>query len=348
MVLPHRVRAGLAAAVAVALPMLIVASCGGAGPARPAAPAQPVRQQAKPLPPPPPSPASVHANELGKVPVLMYHRITKTPASVYDRSPQDFRAELERLAAEQYVPVSATDYATAHIDIPAGTHPVVLTFDDSSPEQFTMDSSGQPAPDTAVRILLDVAAAHPGFRPVATFYVLNPPFKEPGGKVTLNWLHDHGFEIGNHTLDHPALNKLSDAETQHQIAGLQQLVADAVPGIQLHTIALPLGMHPRQKPLAANGSDDGISYHYDGVMLVGSNPAPSPMSSDFDPLKIPRIRSQASTGQEAQYGSSVWLDKLAADPATRYTSDGDPQHISVPAQSSQQPAPQFAGLVQRY
>lgn len=301
-----------------------------------------------PQPAPPPSPASVHANELGKVPVLMYHRITSAPASVYDRTPQDFRAELERLAAEQYVPVRAAEYTAGQIDIPAGTHPVVLTFDDSSPEQFTLDSAGQPAADSAVRILLDVAATHPGFRPVATFYVNSSPFREPGGKTTLGWLNSHGFEIGNHTLDHPALSKLSDAEVQHQLAGLQREVSDAVPGLQPRTMALPLGAQPKQHTLAADGSAEGVTYHHDGVMLVGSNPAPSPLSASFDPLKIPRIRSQAPVGQEAQFGSSIWLDKLAADPASLYTSDGDPQRISVPAQYSEQPAPQYAGRVQRY
>jgi hypothetical protein len=37
-------------------------------------------------------PAAVGANELGVVPVLMYHRLVPNPASVYDRTPEDFRA----------------------------------------------------------------------------------------------------------------------------------------------------------------------------------------------------------------------------------------------------------------
>lgn len=327
--------------------MFAAVSCGAPPPPPPPAAPAPAAREAPP-PPPPPSPASVHANELGKVPVLMYHRITRAPATVYDRTPDDFRAELERLAAEGYVPVSAADYATGRIDIPAGAHPVVLTFDDATAEQLTLDSAGQPAPDTAVRILLDVAAAHPGFRPVATFYITTPPFKEPTGKTTLNWLHDHGFEIGNHTLDHATLSKASEAEVLHQIAGMQKFLTDAVPGLRVQTIALPLGAHPKPNQLAGDGSAEGVTYHHDAVMLVGSNPAPSPLSAKFDPLNVPRIRSQAASGQDFQFGSTVWLDKLAADPASRYTSDGDPAKISVPAQTSEQPAPQYAGQIQRY
>lgn len=278
----------------------------------------------------------------------MYHRITPTPTSVYDRTPQDFRAELERLAAEDYVPVTATDYATGHIDIPAGKHPVVLTFDDGSTSQFTMDGSGNAAPGTAIRMLLDVAAEHPGFRPVATLYVFDPPFGEPTGRRSLTWLHQHGFEIGDHTLSHPNLRHLSAAEAQHEIAGMQRIINDALPGVPVRSLALPLGVHPQDPALASNGSADGVTYHYDSVMLVGSNPAPSPWSADFDPANVPRIRSQGPAGQDAQYGSTAWLDKLAADPARRYTSDGDPNRISAPASVRTAPSPAVGARLYRY
>lgn len=288
------------------------------------------------------------ANELGDVPVIMYHRITTTPTSVYDRTPEDFRAELERLAAENYVPVTATEYATGRFDLPAGAHPVVLTFDDGSATQFTVDGSGEPAPGTATRILLDVAAEHPGFRPTATFYVFDPPFEEPTGRRSLTWLHQHGFEIGNHTLDHPNLGGITGAEAQRQIAGMQRVITDAVPDAAVRSIALPLGAHPDDERLATAGSADGTTYRHDSVLLVGSNPAPSPWSADFDPANVPRIRSQAATGTEARFGSTAWLDELAAHPVRRYTSDGDPNRISAPADYDAQPAVVVAERVYRF
>ncbi|MBB5152726.1 polysaccharide deacetylase family protein [Saccharopolyspora phatthalungensis] len=307
-----------------------------------------ILQRPPPAPPPLPTPESLHANELGDVPVLMYHRITAKPRSVYDRTPEDFRTELDRLAAEDYVPVTTTEYATGRFDIPAGKHPVVLTFDDGTVSQFTLDGAGEPAPGTAIRILLDAAAAHPGFRPVATCYVNDPPFEEPTGRRSLNWLHEHGFEIGNHTLDHANLGRASDAEVAHQIAGMQRVITDAVPGVPVQSIALPLGVHPDNEPLAAAGSADGIGYHYSSVLLVGSNPAPSPWSAEFDPFNVPRIRSQGPTGPDAQYGSTRWLDKLAADPARRYTSDGDPNRVSAPADRNTEPAPSVGARLHRY
>ena len=290
----------------------------------------------------------MRANELGQVPVLMYHRLVAQPTSVYDRTPDAFRAELERLAAEDYVPVTTLEYATGAIDIPAGKHPVVLTFDDGDATQFALDASGQPAPNTAVAILLEVAARHSGFRPVASMYVNAAPFGSPDGSGVLPWLREHGFEIGNHTQYHTNLSSVSDAEAQRAISEGQREIQRAVPDYPVKSLALPFGAIPREPVLAMRGASDGASYDYACVLLVGSNPAPSPFAADFDPLNTPRIRSQDATGEDAAFGSAVWLDKLAANPDQRYTSDGVPDRISYPAASGVVPSPQFAGRAKAY
>ncbi|GHF33704.1 peptidoglycan/xylan/chitin deacetylase (PgdA/CDA1 family) [Amycolatopsis bartoniae] len=291
-----------------------------------------------------PPPAAVAANELGLVPVLMYHRIVDPPKSVYDRSPADFRAELERLARENYVPVTAAEFTAGTIDIPAGTHPVVLTFDDGDPSQFALDAAGNPVSTTAVGILLDVAREHPAFRPVATLYVNQTPFGDPGGHKTLPWLQAHGFDVGNHTLTHANLKQDSADEVTTEIAGNDREIRAAGPGLAPVTIALPFGVHPRQEDQALKGP----GYDYRGAFLVGSNPSPSPYAAKFDPLNIPRIRSEAATGEEAEYGSTVWLDKLAADPGSRYTSDGDPAHVSYPKSANGKVAPAYLSRVNPY
>lgn len=298
--------------------------------------------------PPPPPPEQVGANELGRVPILMYHRITNEPTTVYDRTPRGFRAELRRLAKENYVPVTTSEYATGRMDIPAGKHPVVLTFDDASTTQFALNQAGEPKANTAVSILLEVAERHPGFRPVASFYISAPPFG--GSKVTesLRWLHDHGFELGNHTVDHPRLDEKSAAGAQGQIAGMQRTITNAVPDARVTTIALPHGIHPANERLAISGRADGVEYEHDAVLLVGARPASSPYSGDFDPLNVPRIRSQSGSGESARFGSTVWLDKLAANPDTRYTSDGDPGRISYPSNSSTEPTNSHGQKVRAY
>lgn len=52
-----------------------------------------------------------------------------------------------------------------------------------------------------------------------------------------------------------------------------------------------------------SGSWHGTAYAFDGA---------------FDPVFIPRIRSQGRRGPDASYGSTAWLDRLAERPVTRY------------------------------
>ncbi|KFU80237.1 polysaccharide deacetylase family protein [Amycolatopsis lurida] len=323
------------------LAVVLVSACGTPAPAAPAAPAAPVTSPA-------PVPARVTADdarrvgadELGRIPILMYHRVVAEPRSAYDRTPADFRAELERLAAEDYVPVTTADLVSGNLDLPAGTHPVVLTFDDGDPSVFALTPEGEPAPGTAVRILLDVAAAHPRFRPVASVYVNEHPFG--GDERALRWLAEHRFEIGNHTARHTNLRRATESAASAAIVEGDTLIRRAVPGYRPSTLALPYGARPRRAETALRGP----GYSYAGVLLVGAGPAPSPCSREFDPASIPRIRSQA-TGAGAEYGSARWLDELGSAAGRRYTADGDPATISYP-RTAPAPAAGCAGVSLAY
>lgn len=271
-----------------------------------------------------PDPAEIGANELGFVPVLMYHQIIAHPVGDYDQTPAEFRAELERLYREGYRPVTAAQLVSGDLDLPAGTHPVVLTFDDSTRSQLAFTDSGAVDPDTAAGILAEFGARHPDFRPVATFYVNNEPFG--GDPRALPWLAAHGHEIGAHTASHANLAGLDAAGVQRELVENVRAVTTAAPEVTVRTMALPLGIHPRDRALSAAGSWDGTAYTFDAVMLVGANPAPSPYGG-LDPAGVPRIRSGLG---EVPFDSAHWLDWLAAHPEQRYTADGDPNRISFP------------------
>lgn len=275
--------------------------------------------------------AKAKANELGQIPVLMYHRVV--PKAVGDdRTPQQFRAELDRLAQEGYVPITAAEYVTGKIAIPAGKHPVVLTFDDSSPSQLALDGAGVPKPDTAVGILQDVARRHPGFRPVATFYVIKDMFgafgREQQAQV-LGWLRDNGFDIGNHTRNHLNLRGKSKNEVADEIVAGQQLITNLIQKTPV-TLALPYGNQPKKKEWALRGEKAGVSYDYSGVFLAGYDPAFSPFTNDFNPLGIPRIRSMGKVGDCVRFCSTAWLDWLKAHPTDRFTSDGNVNTVAFP------------------
>ncbi|MDI3409389.1 polysaccharide deacetylase family protein [Streptomyces cavernicola] len=310
--------------------------------------ATPGHQSRSPQPAKPPAPEKVGANELAAVPVLMYHQIVEKPSSVYDRTPEAFRAELERLAREKYVPVTAGDYAAGTMDIPAGTHPVVLTFDDSTDSQLRLGADGEPVDDCAVGILREVAREHPDFKARATFFVNGGAFSATGHKTALAWLHENGFEIGNHTRDHADLAGSGADGARRQIAEGQESILRDVPGAEVASLALPFGIQPAPASVALSGSAGGTAYENRGVYLVGAGPAPSPYAASFDPAGIPRIRSAPLKGQDAQYGSAHWLDQLADGAVARYTSDGDPDRVSYPKDTSAKPGKQPGGKLRPY
>ncbi|MDX6257698.1 MAG: hypothetical protein QOJ11_4032 [Frankiales bacterium] len=300
---------------------------------------------------PPPAPASVHANELGKVPVLMYHKLTAHPTSDYDRRPSDFTADLTYLQKHGFVPITAADFVAGKIDIPAGKHPVVFTFDDGTVSQFALGADGKPKPGTALALMQAFAATHPDFPAVATFYVNAAPFGTTAGEQVLAYLTAHGDEVGDHTVDHTNLRTATDARVQSEIAGNVAMIVKADPEAKVTTFALPFGAIPKTRVLAHVGSSGGRSYTFAGVFAVGANPAHSPYNAAFDPLYVPRIRAQNQADAKAAdrpYISSYWLPQLVANPSSLYVSDGDPSHVSYPKSSTITVGAKWKAMAQPY
>ena len=75
-------------------------------------------------------------NELGRVMILEYHKIDY-PEDRWTRTPENFRRDLRDASGSAAIALwRLNDYLDGKITLPAGTTPVVLTFDDSSPGQF--------------------------------------------------------------------------------------------------------------------------------------------------------------------------------------------------------------------
>ncbi|QLY30519.1 polysaccharide deacetylase family protein [Nocardia huaxiensis] len=288
-----------------------------------------------------PDPAAVGANELGLVPVLMYHRIDRSGLGEYDQTPEKFRAELDRLYRENYRPITVSQYASGDFDLAAGTHPVVLTFDDSTTSQVSFTADGAPAPDTAVAILEEFRAQHPDFGATATFFVNNEPFANDAR--ALPWLTAHGYEVGAHTASHANLARLDGTGVQRELVENVRAITAAT-HLPVRTLALPLGISPTDRALASAGTWEGTAYAFDAVMLVGAEPAPSPYGP-VDLAAVPRIRSGRD---DIAFTSGYWLDKLAAAPADRYTSDGDPSRISFPQSRTAELAARWSARANAY
>jgi hypothetical protein len=274
----------------------------------------------------------VKPNELGKVPILEYHLI-QPEKSTWARTAGEFRRNLELLYSSGYRSISLSDYIQGKIDVPAGTHPVIFTFDDSSPGQFrylVRNGKKEIDPDCAVGMFIEFKKRHPDFGMHATFFVLTGA-KEPHKlfgqpeyeSAKLKELVSLGFEIGNHTLWHAQLNKYGADTVKNQLATAVKNIQAVLPGYKVHTLALPFGVYPKDINLAVDGTYRGTTYHNDAILRVSGGPAPSPFNSRWDPLHLPRIQA----GIEVKR----MVDDFKKHTDEVFVSDGKPETVSYPA-----------------
>jgi hypothetical protein len=283
-------------------------------------------------------------NELGRIPVLEYHLITDHDG-MYERERGHFRRDLEDIYARGYRPVTISQILDRKLDLPRGLSPVVFVFDDASPSQFSyIERNGKLEidPQSGLGIWLEFRKTHPDWSNSAVFCTLSGAaagrsfFGDKGieGQKTewrfpkIRFLHDQGFELCNHTLWHANLGKYSDAVVQEQIARGQMAIDSAVPGYKVRTFALPLGVWPKNRSLAKQGSwtdpkkGTVVRYDNDAILEVSGGATRSPHDPEFNPLHITRI--QAVGGDP-----EATLDRLDRN-GSRYVSDGDPATVARP------------------
>jgi polysaccharide deacetylase len=270
-------------------------------------------------------------NELGRVMILEYHKIDY-PEERWTRTPENFRRDLETLYARGYRLQSLNGLVEGRITVPAGTTPIVLTFDDSSAGQFRyLDHNGtlEIDPKSGIGVLEAFIKEKPDFGRAATFFVLpgakapNNLFNQPeheGRK--LRWLVEHGYELGNHTLWHANLGKYDEATVRAQLAEAQVWVQRHVPDYRFKTLALPHGVYPKEVSWAVNGTAKGTSYRHEAILMVAGGAAPSPFARSFDPVRLPRI-------QAVENDLRYWLNHFDRTPGDRYVSDGNPDTVTI-------------------
>lgn len=294
-------------------------------------------------------PAEVDADELGRVPVLMYHQLNEDGGSAFDMTPEEFRSELEYLFEAGYVPITTAELVRGEIDVPAGRSPVVLTFDDSTRSQAYLTDDGEIHPESSIGILIDVASAYEEVEPVASVYVISSSLfgGRADGEEILAALHEAGMEIGNHTHTHSGLKSLDASGVQKELATNIEAVRSVIPEAELATLSLPLGQYPQDERLAVSGEWQGTAYEHEGVLMVGYDPAPSPFDAAFDAAAVPRI--QTNVDPDFEFGSAWWLEVLEHGQSTRrYISDGDPQRISFPEEFEDELGGPFADRANPY
>jgi len=283
-------------------------------------------------------------NELGKVPIMMYHGIknmknsetSNTGGNVdkdgYTRTVEAFRTDLEFYYEKGYRMIKLSDYIDGKIDTEYGKSPIVLTFDDGNDNNIKvtgLDSNGNIIIDknSAVGVLEEFKKKYPDYNVTAIFFVTSALFNQPEyNEKILHWLVDNGYEVGNHTKGHNNLSKTSIAETQEVVGYMYDKLENILGNKYSKIVALPFGSpyvktHENYK-YVINGEYNGKTYESLGALRVGWEPEVSPFNKEFDKTFLKRCRAYDNNGKDFDIEMVFrMLDK------SRYISDGDINRI---------------------
>jgi peptidoglycan/xylan/chitin deacetylase (PgdA/CDA1 family) len=298
--------------------------------------------------------AQYQPNELGKIVVLEYHQFTNDVSKVaqFTRTYDSFRDDLQWLYDNGFYVVKMKDVIENTISAPAGKKPVVLTFDDSPVNQFRFlvnaDGSLTVDPASAVGIMEDFYSAHPDFGrgglfgtlPQACFYTGVDGSESDQIDLCsqkLNFLLDNGYEVGNHTLTHSGIQDVDDETFKKEVGGAIDALQEFDPRVEANIFVVPFGMypdldkHPNQRDWMRNGFTwNGKDYFLIGSLMVGAEPAYSPVSTEWDSMWIARIQMCDCTEQGGGGWDDSWKAIVADSPTLMYISDGDPNTITIP------------------
>lgn len=285
-------------------------------------------------------------NELGKVPIMMYHGIReKTSSSTgtvggnvdkdgYNRTPSAFREDLEYYYEQGYRMIRLEDYINGKVDVEYGKSPIILTFDDGNEDNIKvtgLDENGNIIIDknSAVGILEEFKKNHPDANVTATFFVNGGMFNQSEyNEKILKWMVENNYDIGNHTQTHLDIKKSSADKVQKEIVYVYEELEKIIPGKYVKIIALPFGSpysktHDNFKYVLSSTYNDK-TYETEAALRVGWEPEVSCFDKDFDKTFLKRCRAYDNNGKE--FDIKMVFDMLEKN---RYISDGEPNIITI-------------------
>ena len=291
--------------------------------------------------------ASDGINELGRVPIMMYHGIReKTKNSTgtvggnvdkdgYNRTPEAFKKDLEFYYENGYEMIRLEDYINGKVTAGYGKSPIILTFDDGNEDNIRvtgLDDNGNIIIDknSAVGILEEFKKEHKDVNVTATFFVNGGIFNqsEYNDKI-LKWMVENGYDIGNHTQTHLDIKKSSSDIVQKEIAYVYDELEKVIPGKYVKIIALPFGSpyvksHDNFKYVLSS-TYNNKTYETEAALRVGWEPEVSCFNKDFDKTFLKRCRAYDNNGKE--FDIDMVFNSILK--TTKYISDGNPDTIVV-------------------
>ncbi|MBI2463716.1 polysaccharide deacetylase family protein [Candidatus Peregrinibacteria bacterium] len=270
-------------------------------------------------------------NEIGRIPVMEYHDVA-VKENPFVRSYDNFRRDLEFFYNNDYTLITVQDFIDQNFDVPAGKKPLIFTFDDSRQSQFNVKDDGTIDQESVIGIMDSFFQSHPDFGRSAIFYMLQYPFGQSQYFTQkLQYLLKTGREMGNHTLDHDSLGKMTPEQIQQNLAGLQgkiQGLADM--SFPMNSLAYPYGAVPKGDNFifVKKGESGGIQYSITTGFLVGADPTYPPYGVKFDAFLIPRIQAD-DTEFQRWFARVPGSTNRVEEQFRPFISDGNKETISV-------------------
>lgn len=287
-------------------------------------------------------------NELGKVPIMMYHGIReKTSSSTgtvggnvdkdgYNRTPKAFLEDLEFYYENGYRMIRLEDYINGIIDVELGYSPIILTFDDGNADNFKVigkndDGSLKFDPNSAIGILESIKKKYPDFKVTATFFLTGALCNQKEyNEDIIKWLVENGYDVGNHTQTHLDIKKSTGERVQKEISYVYDLLDNIIPFKYVKIIALPFGSpyvktHDNFKYVLETNYNDK-TYKTEAALRVGWEPEVSSFDKSFDKTFLKRCRAYDNNSKE--FDITMVFNMLKK---TRFISDGDKDIITIPS-----------------
>ncbi len=289
-----------------------------------------------------------NVNELGKVPIMMYHGIVDTTENEYtggnvdkdgyNRTSNAFKKDLEFYYEKGYRMIRLKDYIDGIVDVPLGYSPIILTFDDGNANNFKVigkdkDGNLKFDPNSAIGILESFKKEHPDMNVTAIFFLNSGLCNQPKyNEDIMKWLIKNGYDIGNHTTNHSDFTKISETKTIEVVGKMYQTLESIIPNDYVKILALPFGSpykktHANYKHIL-KGNYNGYEYETEAALRVGWESEVSPFDKTFDKTFLKRCRAYDNNGSDFDIEMNFkLLDK------NRYISDGDKNTITIPESS---------------
>jgi peptidoglycan/xylan/chitin deacetylase (PgdA/CDA1 family) len=223
-----------------------------------------------------------------RVPILIYHAISKPPGSAEHRelyvAPDDFAAQMSWLVEHGFEAVTLAELRAGWSEAsPLPPKPVVISFDDGLQTQFT----------TALPVLRD--HDWPGVLNLKVESLRQEELTE----AMIGRMISEGWEVNSHSVTHPKLTEIGQRELEREVAESRRILEERL-GVPIEFFCYPYGRFDARVVGAVRRAG------YLGATTTRRGLA----SANANPFLLPRLRVDGSEGL-AEFASKI--SSLEAD-----------------------------------